>query len=284
MDFSRVEDTHFPVKRHLRVGDKLLDLSIPKIMGILNLTPDSFYVPSRISDHKKIIYTVENMLNDGADIIDIGGYSTRPGSEPVSELVETQRVAPVVSLLKKEFPDLILSVDTFRASVAEKAIDSGADMINDISGWQFDPGLLHVIEKQKVPYILMHAEGSVETMHQTRNHEHFFRDVVHYFSKKLQELNQRGITDVVIDPGFGFSKTMEENYFLMRNLEMLHLMELPLLVGVSRKSMIWKKLQTSPEEALNGTTILNTQAVMKGASIIRVHDVKEADQIIKLLF
>jgi dihydropteroate synthase len=200
-------------------------------MGILNLTPDSFYSPSRMSDEKNVVQTVHHMLADGAHIIDIGGYSTRPGAEPVSEEQEIQRVIPIVKLLKKEFPDLILSVDTFRSKVAESAIELGADMINDISGWQFDDKLLDVVAKYNIPYILMHVEGTSKTMHETRSHDHFFRDVVHYFSEKLQVLKQRGITDVMIDPGFGFSKTIEENYFLLRNLEMLHLLELPILVG-----------------------------------------------------
>ena len=284
MDFSRVEDTHFPKIRHLRVGDKLLDLSVPKIMGIVNLTPDSFYGPSRVIEEKKILQVIEKMLSDGADIIDIGGYSTRPGASVVSEEEELERVIPAVELIKRNFPDIILSVDTFRSRIVEQAIENGADIINDISGWQFDPLLLDVIAKHKVPYILMHVEGTSETMHQTKTRDHFFRDIVHYFSAKLQELNGRGITDIIIDPGFGFSKTLEENYLLLKNLEMLHLLERPLLVGVSRKSMIWKKLELTPDEALNGTTILNTQAIMKGASIIRVHDIKEARQILALIY
>jgi dihydropteroate synthase len=284
MDFSRVEDTHFPVKRYLRFGDKLLDLSTPKIMGILNVTPDSFYHPSRVASEKNVLSVAEEMLEDGADIIDVGGYSTRPGSDAVTEKEELDRVIPIVTILKKEFPDIILSVDTFRAMVAEQAILKGADMINDISGWQFDPKILDVIDQYKVPYILMHAEGNVETLHNSKEYVDFFRDIVYYFSEKLQELNTRGITDIIIDPGFGFSKSLEENYSLIRNLEMLHLLEQPILVGLSRKSMIWKKLGGSPESALNGTTILNTQAILKGASILRVHDVREAREIIKLLF
>ncbi|MFN5148233.1 MAG: dihydropteroate synthase [Flavobacteriia bacterium] len=284
MDFSRVEDTHFPVKRYLRFGDKLLDLSTPKIMGILNVTPDSFYHPSRVASEKNVLSVAEEMLEDGADIIDVGGYSTRPGSDAITEKEELDRVIPIVTILKKEFPDIILSVDTFRAMVAEQAILKGADMINDISGWQFDPKILDVIDQYKVPYILMHAEGNVETLHNSKEYVDFFRDIVYYFSEKLQELNTRGITDIIIDPGFGFSKSLEENYSLIRNLEMLHLLEQPILVGLSRKSMIWKKLGGSPESALNGTTILNTQAILKGASILRVHDVPEAREIIKLLF
>ncbi|MFN5846626.1 MAG: dihydropteroate synthase [Flavobacteriia bacterium] len=284
MDFSRVEDTHFPVKRYLRFGDKLLDLSTPKIMGILNVTPDSFYHPSRVASEKNVLSVAEKMLEDGADIIDVGGYSTRPGSDAITEKEELDRVIPIVTILKKEFPDIILSVDTFRAMVAEQAILKGADMINDISGWQFDPKILDVIDQYKVPYILMHAEGNVETLHNSKEYVDFFRDIVYYFSEKLQELNTRGITDIIIDPGFGFSKSLEENYSLIRNLEMLHLLEQPILVGLSRKSMIWKKLGGSPESALNGTTILNTQAILKGASILRVHDVPEAREIIKLLF
>jgi len=227
MDFSRVEDTHFPVKRYLRFGDKLLDLSTPKIMGILNVTPDSFYHPSRVASEKNVLSVAEEMLEDGADIIDVGGYSTRPGSDAITEKEELDRVIPIVTILKKEFPDIILSVDTFRAMVAEQAILKGADMINDISGWQFDPKILDVIDQYKVPYILMHAEGNVETLHNSKEYVDFFRDIVYYFSEKLQELNTRGITDIIIDPGFGFSKSLEENYSLIRNLEMLHLLEQP---------------------------------------------------------
>lgn len=284
MDISRVEVTHFPKNRHLRIGDKLLDLTLPKIMGILNTTPDSFYNLSRKETAKDLLIAVNQMIEDGADMIDLGGFSTRPGAETVSENDELSRIVPFVELIKKEFPKIILSVDTFRSSVAAASIDKGADIINDISGWQFEPEMLNVIAKNKIPYILMHLEGTPETMHLTRDHDNYFRDIVYYFSRKIQELNDKGITDIIIDPGFGFSKTIEQNYGLLRNLEMLHLLERPILVGLSRKSMICKKLDITPERALNGTTILNTQAIMKGASIIRVHDVKEAKEILRLLF
>jgi dihydropteroate synthase len=284
MDISRVEVTHFPKNRYLRIGDKLLDLTLPKIMGILNATPDSFYSHSRKENEKDLVSSVRRMLEEGADMIDLGGYSTRPGAENVSEEEELKRIVPYVERFKKEFPETILSVDTFRPSVAQAAIDKGADIINDISGWQFEPEMLEVVAKNKVPYILMHLEGNLESMHVTKDHENFFRDIVYYFSRKIQILNERGISDIIIDPGFGFGKTVEQNYEILRNLEMFHLMERPILVGISRKSMICKKLYITPENALNATTVLNTQAVMKGASILRVHDVKEANELLRLLF
>jgi dihydropteroate synthase len=253
-------------------------------MGILNATPDSFYNVSRKENEKDLVSSVRQMLEDGADMIDLGGYSTRPGAKNVSKEEELKRIVPYVERIKKEFPDTILSVDTFRSSVAQAAIDKGADIINDISGWQFEPEMLDIVAKNKVPYILMHLEGNLESMHVTKDHENFFRDIVYYFSRKIQMLNERGISDIIIDPGFGFSKTIEQNYELLRNLEMFHLLERSILVGVSRKSMICKKLNITPENALNATTVLNTQAVMKGASILRVHDVKEANELLRLLF
>jgi dihydropteroate synthase len=284
MGISRVEDTHFPKKRHLRVKDKLIDLTIPKIMGIVNVTPDSFYSDSRIKTDKKLLSAVEGMLKDGADFIDIGGYSTRPNADFVSEEEELKRVIAPIKLIKKEFPDCILSLDTFRGNIAETGIEHGADMINDISGWQYDPKLLDVVAKHNLPYILMHVAEHAEKMHETTVNDHLFRDMIFYFSNKLQQLTDRGITDVIIDPGFGFSKTLEQNYELLSDLSLFSILERPLLVGFSRKSMIYKKLDIDPKDALNGTTILNTQALTKGASILRVHDVLEAKQIIRLLF
>lgn len=284
MGISRVEDTHFPKKRHLKVKDKLIDLTIPKIMGIINVTPDSFYSDSRIKTDKKLLSTVEGMIRDGADFIDIGGYSTRPNADFVSEEDELKRVITPIKLIKNEFPEVILSLDTFRSNVAESGIEEGVDLINDISAWQYDPRLLDVVAKYNVPYILMHVAEYADKMHETSNNEYLFRDMVFYFSNKLQQLTDRGVTDVIIDPGFGFSKTIEQNYDLLADLSLFLMLERPILVGFSRKSMIYKKLEIDQKEALNGTTILNTQALMKGASILRVHDVLEAKQIIRLLF
>jgi len=283
MDISSVEYTHFPKNRHIRIQDKLLDLSRPKIMGIVNLTPDSFYSASRINGEKKLLNTVNQMIEDGADMIDVGGYSTRPSAKQVSENEEISRVLNPIIALKKHFPDLILSLDTFRGSVAKAGIEHGANLINDISGMQFDPTLLDVIASTQTPYILMHIHQDITEMHQTAPTENLVKKTIQYFSEKLKILADRGVYDVIIDPGFGFSKTLEQNYLLLQNLPVFHVLERPILVGISRKSMIYKKLNIQPEEALNGTTILNTYAIQKGASILRVHDVKEAKQIIQLL-
>lgn len=284
MGFSRVEDTHFPKNRHFLIKDKLIDLSIPKIMGIVNVTPDSFFSSSRKLNDKEILSTVGQMIEDGADFIDIGGYSTRPNSDVVSDELEIQRIIQPISLIKKEFPHIPLSLDTFKGKVAREGINLGIDIINDVSGWQFDSELIDVVAEFKIPYILMHSGPSLDKMHEISEYDHLYRDMIYYFSKKLQELTNRGITDVLIDPGFGFGKTLEQNYSILSNLELFHILERPILVGISRKSMIHKKLNISVAESLNGTTILNTQAILKGASILRVHDVREAKEIIRLIF
>jgi len=284
MGISRVEDTHFPKNRSIRIKDKLIDLSLPKIMGIINLTSDSFYENSRIADKKSLLKTVELMLAEGADFIDLGGFSTRPGAVEISPEAEINQVVSAIAAIKKEFPDCILSLDTFRGKVAEAGIEQGADIINDISGWQFDASLIDVVAKFKTPYILMHAGNSFETMHQPTKSESVFNELIRYFSEKIIQLKERGIYDVIVDPGFGFSKSIEQNYELFNKLALFTILERPILVGLSRKSMIYKKLNTTPEDALNGTTILNTQALHYGASILRVHDVKEAKQIVQLLY
>jgi dihydropteroate synthase len=284
MGISRVEDTHFPKSKYLRVQDKLIDLSIPKVMGIVNVTPDSFYSSSRKTNDKELLGTVHQMIEDGADFIDLGGFSSRPGAEIISEEEELKRVLKPIAMIKKEFPTCILSLDTFRAVVAEKGIDNGVNIINDISGWQYDPKLLDVIAKHKIPYILMHSGKSFSEMHKSSKNDMLFRNMIYYFSEKLQHLTKLGLVDIIIDPGFGFSKTIEQNYDLLSKLELFHILDRPILIGLSRKSMIYKKLNMSAEESINGSTILNTQAVIKGASILRVHDVKEAKQIINLLY
>lgn len=284
MGISRVEDTHFPKNSYIRIQDKLIDLSVPKIMGIVNVTPDSFYGESRKTQEKELISTVSQMITNGADFIDIGGYSTRPQAEFVPESEELSRILEPVKLIKKHFPDVALSLDTFRASVAQAGIDHGVDIINDISGFQFDSTLLKVVAANKTPYILMHIPDKPELMHVQSKNEQLFREMIFYFSERLRILGEHGLTDIIIDPGFGFGKTIEQNYQILSQLELFHILERPLLVGISRKSMISKKLNISTEETLNGTTILNTQAISKGASILRVHDVREAKEIIRLLF
>lgn len=282
MGFSRVEDTHFPKNRYIRVQDKLMDLTIPKVMGIVNLTPDSFFSESRVQNDSFLLNEIEKMIVDGADIIDIGGYSTRPKAENVSEAEEIERILEPLQKIRKAFPSLPISLDTFRGSVAEIGYNEGVDIINDISGFQYDKSLLSTLEKIKLPYILMHVQAEKKNMHKTEENELIFREMIQYFSQKIHLLNERGLTDIIVDPGFGFSKTLQQNYQLLDQLDLFHLLDRPLLAGFSRKSMIYKKLETSPEEALNGTTILNTRAILKGASILRVHDVKAAKEVITL--
>ena len=283
MGFSKVEDTHFPKNNYLRVKDKLIDLSQPKVMGIINVTPDSFYSNSRKTNESTLLSTVNQMINDGADFIDIGGYSTKPGAEIVSLEEELKRISEPISSIKKEFPTVLLTLDTFRGKVARRGIDLGVDIINDISGFHYDAELLDVISETTTPYILMHVSPEFDQMHVASINETIYRDMIYYFSNKLKQLKNRGIVDVIIDPGFGFGKTLEQNYSILKNLELFHILERPIMVGLSRKSMIYNKLNLSVNDSLNGTTILNTQAILKGASILRVHDVKEAKQIIQLI-
>jgi len=282
MGFSRVEDTHFPKNRYIRVQDKLMDLTFPKVMGIVNLTPDSFFAESRKQNDSFLLNEVEQMIVDGADFIDIGGYSTRPNAENVSEAEEIQRILEPLQKIRKAFPTIPISLDTFRGAVAEIGFNEGVDIINDISGFQYDKSMLSTLEKIKLPYILMHVQAEKKNMHKTVENELIFREMIHYFSQKILLLNERGLTDIIIDPGFGFSKTLDQNYQLLNQLDLFHLLDRPLLAGFSRKSMIYKKLNISPEEALNGTTILNTRAILKGVSILRVHDVRAAKEVITL--
>jgi dihydropteroate synthase len=284
MGFSSVEDTHFPINRHLRLKDKLFDLSTPKVMGIVNLTPDSFYQSSRISADKELLKHVESMLNDGMDILDLGGYSSRPGAKNVSIQDEIDRVKIPIQQIKNAFPSLPLSLDTFRSEVAEVGINEGVEIINDISAGLLDERILDVVAAAKVPFIAMHMQGNMETVHNTFEYGELFNEMVRYFSERISTLQSKGIHDIILDPGFGFSKSIEQNYQLLNQLDQFQLLEKPILVGFSRKSMIYKKLNKTAEESLNGTTVLNTIALSKGASILRVHDVKEAKEIISLLF
>lgn len=279
-----VEDTHFHLKNTIQTGNKLVSLSKPKVMGIINCTPDSFYSGSRFSLPDTILSHSQKLINEGASILDIGGYSTRPGADPVSKEEEANRVVQAISLIRSHFPEIILSADTFRSDVAEAALKAGADLINDISGGTIDPEIIEVAATLKVPYILMHFHGSLETMHTVPAYPSFFNDVVRYLSEKINFLHKKGVYDVIIDPGFGFSKSMEQNFELLDKLQDLQLLGQPILAGLSRKRMIWSTLNSTPEEALNGTTVLNTIAVLKGAKILRVHDVKEAKEIIDLVY
>ncbi|GAA4884569.1 dihydropteroate synthase [Flaviramulus aquimarinus] len=261
---------------------QLINLSSPKVMGILNITPDSFYDGGKHKDEKSILHHVEHMLNEGATFIDVGAYSSRPNADHVSETDELRRILPIVNLILKAFPSTLLSIDTFRSHVAKQCIEAGAALINDISAGQLDDTMLKTIADLHVPYIMMHMRGTPQTMQQQTNYDNLVKDVLFYFSERIAAAKALGIIDVIIDPGFGFAKTLEQNYELLSKLELFKIIEKPLLVGVSRKSMIYKILETSANKALNGTSVLNTVALQKGASILRVHDVKEAIECIKL--
>ncbi len=262
---------------------KLIDLSSPKVMGILNITPDSFYDGGKYSNDTTILKHVELMLNEGTTFIDIGAYSSRPGAAHVSEKEELNRVLPVLDLVLKSFPETLISIDTFRSNIAKQTIEAGAALINDISAGKLDENMLPTVAELHVPYIMMHMKSTPQTMQQNTQYENLVKEVLFYFSERIALAKSLGIVDLIVDPGFGFAKTLEQNYDLLNNLELFKMIETPVLVGVSRKSMIYKKLETTANEALNGTTVLNTIALQKGASILRVHDVKEAMETIKLV-
>ena len=262
---------------------KLIDVSTPKIMGILNVTPDSFYDRGRFKDEISMLNHAERMLSEGATFIDVGAYSSRPGADHVDEAEELKRIIPIVELLVKQFPEIIISIDTFRSEVARQCIEAGAAIINDISAGQLDANMIPTIGMLQVPYVMMHMKGTPKTMQQHTDYEDLIKDIIYYFSERIAEARVHKIMDVIIDPGFGFSKTIEQNYKLLSNLEVLKMIEKPILIGVSRKSMIYKLLESTPEHALNGTTSLNTIALLKGAKILRVHDVKEAVECATLI-
>ncbi|MWW24950.1 dihydropteroate synthase [Algibacter lectus] len=261
----------------------LINLSSPKVMGILNLTPDSFYDGGQHKDEKSILNHTEKMLTEGATFIDIGAYSSRPNADHVSEAEELKRILPIVELVLKSFPETLISIDTFRSEVAKQSIEAGAALINDISAGKLDDNMLKTVADLHVPYIMMHMRGTPQTMQQQTNYNNLVKDIIFYFSERLMAAKELGIIDLIIDPGFGFAKTLEQNFQLLNTLELLNILEKPLLVGVSRKSMIYKTLNNTAKEALNGTSVLNTIALQKNASILRVHDVKEAMETIKLI-
>jgi dihydropteroate synthase len=283
-NFSKVEDTYFPINKHLLFQDYLFEIKQPQIIGILNCTPDSFYKNSRNSSEMAVLKQVEKFVNEGVNILDIGGYSTRPGAENISEKLEIERVLPAIKWIKKEFDEVPLSLDTFRGAVAKIGLENGINLINDISAWNIDSTLLEVISQYKCPYILTHMQGTPQTMASQTNYKDLIPEILFFFSEKIKELRRRGIHDVIIDPGFGFGKTREQNYEILHNLDQFKILNCPILAGLSRKSMIYQKLNCTPEESLNGTTVLNTIALQKGASFLRVHDVKEAKEIVTLLY
>ncbi|MDG1714154.1 dihydropteroate synthase [Lacinutrix sp.] len=261
---------------------KLVDLSTPKVMGVLNVTPDSFYDGGFYKDESKIINQVQKMLDDGATFIDVGAYSSKPNADEVSQEEELLRILPTLKLLVKQFPNSIISVDTFRAEVAKQCVDNGAALINDISAGHLDNTMLETIAKLQVPYIMMHMLGTPQTMQEHANYNNILKEVLFYFSERIASARALGIKDLIIDPGFGFAKTLEQNFELLNQLEGFNIADMPLLVGVSRKSMIYKTLNTTADKALNGTTALNMVALQKGAKILRVHDVKEAVECVTL--
>ena len=271
------------IKMNINCNGNLIDLTIPKVMGILNVTPNSFYDGGKHKEINSIIHQVDKMLSEGADFIDIGAYSSKPSAEFVSEEEEIKRLVPILKSLVETFPNIVLSVDTFRANVAKAAVENGVAMVNDISAGFLDDKMLETVAELKVLYIMMHMRGNPQTMQSLTDYNDIVKEMIFYFSERIQKARSFGISDIVIDPGFGFAKTLEQNYEVLHKMELFEMLELPILVGVSRKSMIYKVLENSPQEALNGTSVLNTIALQKGAKILRVHDVKEAVECIKLV-
>lgn len=265
----------------LNCKGRLLVLDKPVVMGILNITPDSFYSGSRIQQ-SEVLQKARQMINEGAIILDIGGQSTRPGSARLTADEELKRVLPAIEAIRKEFPSVFLSIDTYHAKVAKETVAAGIDIVNDISAGDMDATMLSTVASLNVPFIAMHMQGTPDTMQQNPNYENITKEVVDYFIQKTTACKAAGIIDLILDPGFGFGKTISHNFQLLKSMEALQIFNVPILAGLSRKSTIWKTLKITPEEALNGTTVLNTIALTKGASILRVHDVKEAVEVITL--
>lgn len=262
---------------------KLIDLDHPKVMGILNLTPDSFYDGGKYRSEKEILLQMEKMIVEGATFVDIGAYSSRPGAEHISEEEELSRLIPVLEIILQKFPNVLISIDTFRSKIARLSIETGACMINDISAGSLDSQMFATIAKLQVPYIIMHMKGNPKNMQNKVDYDHLINDIIYYFSKKINELRTLNVNDIILDVGFGFSKTVDQNYELLANLNLFKNLGLPILTGVSRKSMLYKYLNTTSAKALNATTVANTIALQQGSNILRVHDVKEAIETIKIL-
>jgi dihydropteroate synthase len=270
--------------KYINAGGELIDLTIPKVMGIINITPDSFYRESRVSGDKEIIETAMKMIEEGADILDVGGYSSRPSADDITPDEEAERVLNAVKLIRKELPGAVISVDTFRAEIAKEAVSVyGAHIINDISGGVADGKMIEVVAKLGVPYIMMHMKGNPRTMQENPEYDDVVADILLWFGNRIAKLKDAGVKDIIIDPGFGFGKTINHNFEMLQRLGDFAVAGLPVLVGISRKSMIWKSLSVTPSEALNGTSVLHAVALLKGADILRVHDVKEAVQAVRLI-
>ncbi len=279
-----LKDTLFSVNQTINCNGSVLDLSIPRVMGILNVTPDSFYDGGYYSNEYDAIKHVEKMLSEGADIIDIGGYSSRPGSDEISEQEEWNRLQPYLKEISRSFPGTIISIDTYRSAIAQKAVlEYGAGMINDISSGSFDEYMFEIVAALKVPIILMHMRGTPLTMQDSPRYSDVVKDLLACFTGRISAARGAGINDIIIDPGFGFGKTLSDNYTLLREIHVFRMLGCSLMAGVSRKSMIYKALDATPREALNGTTVLNTLALVNGVNILRVHDVREAVEAVKLV-
>jgi len=275
--------TLFSTKKTLRIGGNLISMDPPAIMGILNVTPDSFSDGGELQSESEVLKRAEKMILAGAQILDIGGYSTRPGAKDISPEEETARLIPAIKSIRKSFPEIAISADTFRAGIARRALDEGADMINDISGGSLDDQMFQTVADAGVPYILMHMRGTPQTMKSLTDYEHLLDEMMDYFRIKIRKLNELGVREIILDPGFGFAKTIDQNYYLLKNMGYFESLGLPLLIGISRKSMIFKTLGVPPANAVNGTTVLNTEALINGASILRVHDVSQAAECIRLM-
>lgn len=277
------KDTLFSGKYLIHCRGTLMDLSVPRVMGIVNVTPDSFYAESRLMQEQAIVQQVDRMVWEGADMVDVGGYSSRPGAEHISQEEELHRILPALKKIRMAYPDLIVSVDTFRPGVARIVVeDYEVDIINDISGGQMDHAMFETVADLGVAYMMMHMKGTPQNMKQKAHYQDMMKEITLYFSSRLDELRRLGVKDIILDPGFGFAKTIEHNYQLLDRLEELKIFGLPLAVGLSRKSMIYKVLDVEPDRALNGTTVLNALALERGAKLLRVHDVKQAREVITL--
>ena len=279
---ERRKINEFYLKMTINCKGQLVDLSTPKVMGILNVTPNSFFDGGKYKNESEMLSKVGKMLSEGATFIDVGAYSSKPSAEFVSEEEELQRIVPIINLILEYYPETLISIDTFRSDVAKVCIENGAAIINDISAGNLDDNMLETIAKYNVPYIMMHMRGTPQTMQAMTSYENIVKEILFCFSERIAQARSHGINDLIVDPGFGFAKTLEQNYEVLQKMELFEILELPLLAGVSRKSMIYKTLHSTAEEALNGTTFLNAIALTKGAKILRVHDVKEAMECVTL--
>ena len=279
---ERRKINEFYLKMTINCKGQLVDLSTPKVMGILNVTPNSFFDGGKYKNESEMLSKVGKMLSEGATFIDVGAYSSKPSAEFVSEEEELQRIVPIINLILEYYPETLISIDTFRSDVAKVCIENGAAIINDISAGNLDDNMLETIAKYNVPYIMMHMRGTPQTMQAMTSYENIVKEILFYFSERIAQARSHGNNDLIVDPGFGFAKTLEQNYEVLQKMELFEILELPLLAGVSRKSMIYKTLHSTAEEALNGTTFLNAIALTKGAKILRVHDVKEAMECVTL--